>query len=188
MDQPLTKRRVLVGCREGALAAFGVDALALVVSKLPSDVRRDTVEAGGLAGDWLPWTHFVAWHEAVWETAAARSHAELDRWSQARIDYGFGVVHRALMRIATPRMLASRAHALWRGDHSHGDVVAEVAEKSCVVTLTGHPFVEHPVVRASLAEVTRHFLSRIGLRDVTKRYWLDESGPAASLVTRISWG
>ncbi len=183
-DEPVTRGTVWFAFREAAEHVWGEDGLRSILERLPEDARAaEGALVGGLG--WVPTRWLLAWLEGTFDGPAERDEAAYQAYLDCTLDLSFGRIRRALLKIATPPLLAQRAADLWRHDHSHGTIVIERLENRVLQgTLADHPFTETPLGRASITEVLRYLLSLARARNVRASHQLD---PAARLAIRFTW-
>ena len=184
MKEPLTRGTVWIAFREAAQDMWGDEGFRAIVERLPEDARAaEGTMVSSL--DWYPTRWLLAWLEAALEGPALGSTSVYHGYLARTVDLSFGRVRRALLKIATPPLLAQRAADLWRHDHSHGAIVIERLEDRVLSgTLSDHPFTETPLGRASITEVLRVLLSLARARNVRASHQLDSD---ARLAIRFTW-
>lgn len=170
---------------EAASIVWGPEALGTIAAQLPADVRRDTVEQPS-AATWMPERFVIAWSFAVWEGPAARDKEAFKRFLRCQVDLTFGRVRRALLSLASPAALLSRAGAIWSEDHTHGALDVEMHDggKSASLRLRDHPYTAIPQARAAIAEVLRYDIALTRAKNVTESHRLEGDGV---LLVRIAW-
>jgi hypothetical protein len=184
-DEPLIRRWVLRAYRSAAHALYDANELATIAANLPDDARAETYDPPILHAEWLPDRYVIAWSFAVWDGPAKRTRAGYVRFSQKWMDLGFGRLRRALLNLASPRLLIERAPTMWREDHSHGNLEYEFeGEKAAVLRLRDSPYCELPQSRAAMAECFRYSISLARAKDVSETHALESPGV---LRVRLSW-
>lgn len=180
----LARGTIFVGFREAAQHVYGPDGLASLAALLPEDVRRQTIENLVLSVGWYPERFVLAWYEALWmgpcRERRERFFAVLDRM----MDFGFGRVRRSLLALANPSTIVVKAPALWRYDHTHGDLTVEAGEGAARVCLRNHPYTDNPLACLAIAEIYRYCVALCRARDVTETHYRDNQG---ALVVRVRW-
>jgi hypothetical protein len=179
----LACRRFFAGLRAGAQTVWGTAGLDAIGRNLSEEARRATLDPLVIADAWLPTRFAMEWHEAAWRGPARMRAEEIERWTRARIDYGFGRVRRLMLSFVTPERFAGRAEELWRADHTAGEVQVKVTGKSAEARLRKHPFATNALTRLSQAEAVRYTLSLTNIGEVSKQFSLDGD----TLVVRLSW-
>jgi hypothetical protein len=185
LDEPCARRSLFVAFRRAAEKLWGEGGLAELGARLPEETRRAVADPLVLTEEWLPERHLVALHEVAWEGPCRRDVAELNRYLHAVMDGGFGTIQRFMLTLVTPAALFPRGRALWKHDHSHGDFHAELtADRAGTIRLRDHPYVEHALLRRSVAETFRYAGSLTRCQDIRETHHLDADG---SLVVKVSW-
>jgi hypothetical protein len=183
--EPCARRTLIVAHREAARKLWGPSGLDLLARGLPDDVRRATIDAVVITEEWLPERYVTSWHEAAWEGPCGRETQALFRFLHAVMDEGFGRVQRFMLSLITPAILFSRGEALWRHDHTHGELHCELnSERSGTIRLRNHPYTTSPFFRRSLAEIYRYAGSLARCRSIRASHTLDPDG---TLVVKIDW-
>ncbi|HEX8795776.1 MAG TPA: hypothetical protein VF765_32725 [Polyangiaceae bacterium] len=163
---------------------WGEAGLAALREHLPPDARRALCDEIVLPVAWYPETHFEACCNIVWRHLAREQNGRFFDFVHRSIDSGWTVVHRAVMRFATPQRLARRAPDLWRHDHSHGELLVDFRETSGTVRIKGYPYPRESIMHHGQMEALRHILSHARVRDVrAKRH--DEAG--TDFVATFEW-
>jgi hypothetical protein len=164
---PLVHRKSLVGFRAACEQMWGARGLDAIARGLHRDVRERTAGMRPLP-DWIPLDDLVAWHVAVWEGPAERNETVFMRHVRATVDQGFGRVKRFLLSVSTPRSLAPRVAALWRDEYSTGRLeVSRMEDRIVELSLSGHPYVELPLMQSVIAEVYRYVVSLTQVKEVS---------------------
>jgi hypothetical protein len=165
------------------IAIFGQDAVAEVAARLPSAVRKTTLERPIPA--WVPETHMIAFCGVVDEVLARGDQKRLEAWVARAIDDGFGVARRVLLTIATPPVIVRRASELWRDEFGAGRLVAYGTQPNeAMITLHDHPFTETPRMRVVVAEALRRTLELAGAEDAAAAY---DPESARTLAVSLCW-
>jgi hypothetical protein len=151
-------------------------AVARVRARLAPEVAHRLFEELVLPTTWLPESDLIGLCEAAWRGAFAEAQAPYLEYLGRGVDLGWGRVQRALVGFATPRMLAERAARLWRKEHSHGTLEAEVSGRRGVIVLRDHPFCETQFSRALIAEILRYILSLTRVGEVHEAHALEATG------------
>jgi len=157
--EPHARGSVLHGFRAAVVDLWGEEGLRDLADRLPADVRAATFDAIVLPFEWVPVAHTIAWHEALAAGPARGDDRELARAVGRAIDLGFGRFKSAFFSGVTPERLVERAPELWRWQHTHGQLSAHAETATGLVTLQGHPYVDHPVSRRVTAESFRHIVT-----------------------------
>jgi hypothetical protein len=187
---PHARGSVIHGFRAAALDLWGEPALAAVADRLPLGTRVRTLDRIVLPFEWVPIEDAIAWHDALWGGPIAADEATLARFVARSIELGFGRFKAAFFSGITPDRLFRRAQELWRYQHTHGDVDVAVDGRACTVTLSGHPYVEHPTSRRVTAESFRHLVALALAQHEESRgrpvraAW---GTSARSLVVQLTW-
>ena len=184
MTEPLTRGTVWLAFREGAARAWGEDGVREVERLVPPEDRPaegEPVEA--LA--WVPTRWLVAWNQAAHDGPSRGEERAFHRYVAHTVDLSFGRVRRALLKIATPHLLAQRAADLWRHDHTTGTVtIARVGDHEIHGVLSDHPFTSTPVARGAITEALRHLLSLARAERVRAVHQVEGPG---RLAIRFTW-
>jgi hypothetical protein len=181
--EALTKGTTLVSLRLAIIDLWGDSAWRDVVSRLPADAA-ETMTGGELTGvGWYPTRFAQACGRAAYEGPGGGREEELRRLTRRAIDLGFGRIRRALLRLATPELLATRGASLWRHDHSVGELTVELrAPHAAHLTLRDHPFVEPPLSQLVFAEAMRHVVSLSRVPNVRETHVREGDGLSVSLM------
>lgn len=132
---------------------------------------------------WTPVQHMIDWSLAVWEGPAGRERPLMVDYTRRQVALGFGRLRRALIAVASPRLLLTRAPELWDKDNRGGKVSVQLGEHEGVWTLVDHPYCEVPHARAAMAEVLRYCVELTRARDVTESHGLYRG----ALEVRVRW-
>jgi hypothetical protein len=188
--EPHARGSVIHGFRAALVDLWGDEALAALAARLPLDTRIATVDTLILPFEWVPLPHVIAWHDALWTGPCAADEHRLARLVARSIELGFGRFKSAFFTNVTPERLVSRAPELWRWQHTHGELTANVEGLTAVVTLRDHPYVEQPSSRRITAESYRYIVGMAGAREVRMAWGDRQAGPssrARELVVQLSW-
>lgn len=181
---PRARGTLLVGALTATREIWGESGLAALREHLRPEARGAVCDGIVLPVSWYPETYFESCCEIVWHHLAQERNAPFYDFVHRSVDSGWTIVHRALMRLATPRLLAGRAPALWRHDHTHGHFAVDFRETSGTVRITGYPYPRTSIVRHGQTEALRHILSHARAREVrAKRH--DEAG--TDFVATFEW-
>jgi hypothetical protein len=182
--EALTKGTILVSTRLAIVDLWGEAGWRDVAARLPEDARQTMTRGELTALGWYPTRFAQDCGRALLAGPGGGKETELRRFVRRSVDLGFGRIRRALLRLATPEMLASRAASLWRHNHSVGDVsIEEMRAGAMRIVLRGHPFVEPPLSNIAFAEGLRHIVSLSGASDVRETHTRKGSG----LVVSLTW-
>jgi hypothetical protein len=136
---------------------FGPPGLDAVRARLAQETRERTLDAIVLPVSWYPESHVIDWQSAIWLGPAQRDEAAFRTVVDKMLEHGFSRVHRAIMGLLTPATLLNRAVALWRHDHTDGEIrIEDRCEKSTNAILADHPYADDPVASMAITEVFRH--------------------------------
>lgn len=175
---------MLAGFREATLKLWGRGGLESVALLLPADVRKQTLESVVLDGAWFPETFVLAWYEALWSGPCLHRRDAFVAVLNRMMDVGFGRVRKSLLARARPSAIAIEAGALWRHDHTHGDLTIEAGEGAARVRLERHPYTDNPLSRLAIAEIYRYCVALCRVREVSEMHYREPSG---ALVVRVRW-
>jgi hypothetical protein len=182
-EGPLVERKSLIGFREACEQLWGRAGYERICEALPADVRERTAGLRPLV-KWIPVDDLIAWHRAVWNGPAAHDEKVMIQHTHATVDRGFGRVKKFFLNMATPRTLAPRVAALWRDEYSTGRLEATFVDDQAVqLKLSGHPFVDDPLMRFVISEVFRYVLSMTRVKRVSGSHAV----LASSLVVFLGW-
>jgi hypothetical protein len=181
---PLARGVVMGGLRQAAIDVWGDEGLKMIGAALPTAVRASTFEQFVIPLSWYPETHVTAWFEAAYEHPAARREKDFCTYLDRMMDYGFGRIRKALLRLASPGLVLSQAPRLWRHDHSHGHVEVVMHDAAAELSLRDHVYAADPISRIALAEIYRYGVSLTGVPRVTATHEVDRSG---ALVVSLRW-
>jgi len=150
-----SSRRTAMGFRGAVEEMFGDEGVREVRLHLPADADAAFFDARSVGEKWVAERHLLTFMDAVLNGPCGRNRIKFADWGRLQIVRGFGRVKAAMLRVVTPQILASRAAALWREEHTRGVLVASSVPGRAVVTLTDHGFVTHHLAPAVLTESLR---------------------------------
>lgn len=163
---------------------WGAAAVEAVASELAEDSRAAVFRQLS-PSEWIPERHLIALNLATWAGPARRKRADYARCIAVTMDLSFGVVRRALIQLASPKLLLESAPKLWREDHTHGELEVEsISAKGAVLRLREHPFVGLPQSRAAIAECLRYCVALTRARNVTEAHRLEGEDV---MLLRLAW-
>jgi hypothetical protein len=172
----------------GALGAierlWGDGGLAEVRRGLDDGARRSLLDDIVLPVAWYPEVHFESLCEIAWSTLACRDEVAFFAFVHASVDHLWSRVHRVLVGLTTPHVLARRAPAMWRHDHTHGTLEVELKEQEGTVRVRGYPYPRTSVMARGQAESFRHILGHARVKTVRASHELDEHG---TFVVSLAW-
>ena len=161
----------------GALAAvkelWGEDGYRSLREQLPPDARRQLCDDIVLPVGWYPEAHFERCCDIVWRRLAREDPDAYVSFIHRSVASGWSIVHRALLRLATPQRLARRAPERWRHDHTHGELTVELREGSGTIRIRGYPYPRDSVMHDGQAEAMRYILSHARVRDIVAKRHAD---------------
>ncbi len=159
--EPQSRGTILHSQKVSLEMQWGEAGLRSVLERLTPEVREATTGPSFTPLGWYPTRYVVAWIEAIHDGPARRDEAALRKGVDLAIDLSFGRIRRVFLRFATPVLLAERAAALWRREHTHGSLTMDndLAERRATVTLRCHPFTATFASRVVTAEIFRYVLS-----------------------------
>jgi hypothetical protein len=163
---PHGRGTIVSGALDAVRAIWGEPGFAELREHLPPSASRVLCEGIVLPMAWYPETYFESCCEVVWRRLARMEDASFFRFVHRSVDTGWTIFHRALMRLATPQRLARRAPDLWRHDHTHGEMLVDLRERSGTVHIRGNPYARDSIVRLGQAEALRYILSHARVRTV----------------------
>jgi hypothetical protein len=138
--------------REATRDLWGNLGVERVLARLDDDALAAFLPQA-TAQDWLPESTYMTWMHAVWDGPCAHDAAGFARWVDRVTDRGFGKARGMLMALASPWVILRRANALWRAEHTHGDLaIARVSGRAARFELARHPYVGDPVASAAVSE------------------------------------
>jgi len=183
-SEPTARARILVAIRAAVLDLWGDKGLLDIAARLPAETRRRSLEERMTPLAWVPERDIIAWYEALWSGPVEGREDAFLRFVRQMMDRGFGRTRRALLRIATPEALITRAPQLWRLEHSHGDISFVLARRGARLTLSDSLYATLPLLRLTTTEIYRYALSLSRAHDVTA---VTHGGEEGSLVIEMSW-
>jgi hypothetical protein len=175
---------ILLAFREAVLERYGSQGLADVAQRLPRDVRAATLDNLLLDVTWMPETHVLAWYDALWKGPCEGSSDNFCTLLDAMLNLGFGRVRRAFLKLASPETILARAPGLWRYDHSHGRLIAEVGSGVARVRLEDHIYTSTPLSCLAISEIYRYCASLTRVRHVSESHFRNGSG---TLTVTLRW-
>lgn len=173
-----------MGFRQAVLDLWGEPGLRAVSARLPQDVRFDTVDTMLMSMEWLPEAHVLAWYEALWSGPCQEKRAFFLQAIDRMMDFGFGKIRKAFLVLASPSIIFAKAPGLWRYDHSHGVLTADVEASSGRLRLEGHPYTSNPLSCLATAEIYRYCVTLCRANNVTESHYRDATG---ALIVRLRW-
>src|SRR5262249_20545178 len=128
----------------------------------------------------------IAFCRAAWEGPAAQNVGPYHTFLGRSAFHGFGRFQKIILGLASPHAIAARVPSLWRRDHPHGDLAAEVTRTGCTLRLRDHPYVETEFARERISQTFRQVMSltRIGQAEVRVHHGLDARG---ALLVHLHW-
>ena len=180
-QEPETRLYQLRAAAEATEHCFGREARQSVTASVSPELRS-ALESVATGMSWTPVRHVIDWSMAVWEGPANYDRAAMVEFTQRQVDMGFGRLRRALIALASPRLLLERAPELWEKDNRGGQVSIDVGDHRATWRLVDHPYCAVPQARATMAEVLRYVVELTRARDVTESHGL--SGGALEVIVR----
>ncbi len=182
--EPSARGRILIACRAAALEIWREKGVLDIAARLPADIRRRVLEQKLEPLSWIPEEDLVRWYEAVWNGPAEGRQDVFVDYAFRVSEHGIGRTRRLLLRVISPDVLVKRASALWRQEHTHGELSVEVKGTGATLTLRDSIYATDPLLRLVLVEVYRYALSRSRSGEVELK--LREGSPNAFVVD-IRW-
>ncbi|MGH7294026.1 MAG: hypothetical protein ACRELB_03790 [Polyangiaceae bacterium] len=184
VDVPCARGTLVAGALGAVERLWGDAGLAELRRGLDADARRSLFDDIVLPVAWYPEAHFESCCEVVWATLARRDQAAFFAFVHASVDHLWSRVHRLLISLTTPHVLARRAPAMWRHDHTHGTMDVELREQQGSVRVRGYPYARNGVMARGHTESFRHILGHARVKTVLASHELDDQG---TLVVALSW-
>jgi hypothetical protein len=182
-DIPLARGTALFGLKASAEEMWGPSVVGEIARRLPAEARR-AIEEIAMPSSWLPEDHILHWCRGVWEGPAQMDDFAFSAYLGRAAFHGWGRFRKALLGIATPDMLATRAPDLWRRDHTHGTVTTELITGGAITRLSGGPYVKTEFSRLVIAETFRHIFRMTRVKMVREKHALE---PPDTLVIHWAW-
>jgi hypothetical protein len=167
---------IVAGAVSAVSQLWGAGALSDVSERLDDASRLALCDRIVLPIAWYPEASLQAWCEAVWEGPAQRSEGEFMRFVRRSVDASWSWVHRTVLRLATPALLARRAPDMWRRGHTHGELSATLERARGTVRITGYPYARSAVMRRGHTESLRHILTLARFGDVRATHAVEPNG------------
>lgn len=183
-SEPTARARILVAIRAAALDLWGDKGLLDITARLPAETRRRSLDERMAPLAWVPERDVIAWYEALWSGPVEGREDVFLGFVRQMMNRGFGRTRRALLLIASPEALVTRAPQLWRIEHSHGDLSFVLARRGARLTLKNSLYATLPLLRLTTTEIYRYALSLSRARDVTA---VRQGGEEGSLVIEVGW-
>ena len=183
--EPMQLRLYVPALKRAAVLLWGDDGLNDIAATLPDDTREEFFRVVQ-TDDWIAARHVIAWslaaHRGPARLSVPKTHEYLDR----AFDFSFGVVRRAVLRMADPAVVTPRMPGIWKEEHTAGELQSAVdpGGKSATFRLSGTPYTGTPQTRSGLVENYRYAYSLTRAKDVTETHTLEKPG---TLVFRIRW-
>lgn len=184
LDEPCARGTIFIGFRKSATDLWGPKVLTQLRAKMPEDTAKAALDGVVVSTDMLPERHVMAWYSAAMEGPCGNDPAEFARFLDRMMDHGFGRVRKALLALATPALLARKCADLWRHDHTHGTLTADVHDNHLFFTLTDHTYLQSSLSRTAIAEIYRYACSLARAKNVTAASAMT---PDRALRVRIEW-
>lgn len=181
---PHARGTLIVGALTAVKDLWGERGTSELRDNLPVGARHAFCEEIVLPVAWYPEAYFEACCDIVWRRLAEKEDPSFFAFVRRSIDSGWSIVHRALMRLATPQRLARRAPDLWRHDHTHGELSVDFRETSGTVRIKGYPYPRESIMHHGQTEALRHILSHARVRNVRATHH-DEAG--SDFVATFDW-
>jgi hypothetical protein len=175
---------ILVAFREALLELYGPQGLAQVAQRLPREVRTVTIDDLLIGVSWMPESYVLAWYEALWSGPCAGSSERFCALLDCMLDRGFGRIRRAFLKLASPETILAKAPSLWRYDHTHGRLTAEVGVGVARVRLEEHVYTDTPLSCLAISEIYRYCASLTRVRQVSESHFRNGGG---TLVVTLRW-
>jgi hypothetical protein len=182
--QPCARGTLVAGAVASVGKLWGNQGLATLREHFAADARSALLDAIILPVSWYPETYFQACSDVVWTALARGDDAAFDAYIHGSIDHLWSRVHRVIMGLTTPQRLARRAPDMWRHDHTHGTLEAELRESDGTVRVIGYPYSRTGIMARGQAEALRYILSHARVKEVRVEHELDEQG---TFVARLRW-
>ena len=184
-DAPHVRGTIVGGAVAGVSLLWGDAGIRDVSERLDAAARGAICDRIVHPLAWYPEASFRAWCEAVWDGPARRDDRALTAFIHRSVDHGWGWVHRALLRLATPGLLARRAPSIWKHDHTHGQLTVALDDRRATVRIEGYPHPRSSIMRRGQAESLRYILTRSRFSDVRGSHTVDGDG---TYVLTLRWG
>ena len=91
---------------------------------------------------------------------------------------------RAVVRLASPRLMARRAPDIWHHDHTHGVMSVTLEEGRATLKVVDYPQRDSLIMRRGQAESLRYILTLARFGDVRASQGLDADG---AFVVTLRW-
>jgi hypothetical protein len=172
-DAPHARGTLFTGALAAVKDLWGEDGMGALREHLPADTSRELCDQIVLPVGWYPEAHFEQCCDVVWRRLAREDRDAYVTFIQRSVASGWGIVHRALLRLATPQRLARRAPELWRHDHTHGELSIELRESSGTIRIRGYPYPRDSIMHDGQAEALRYILSHARVHDIVAKRHAD---------------
>lgn len=182
-EVPQARGTLVAGALAAVRAMWEEEGIARLGGLLEPEVRHALLDAIVLPVGWYPEPYFESLCHAVWNGLAARDDALFQSFIHGSIDSVWGRVHRVLMGLATPGLLARRAPELWRHDHSHGELSVELRDRSGTIRIARYPYIRADLMAHAQAESLRYILSHARVREVRVSHVLQDD----VLSVKLDW-
>jgi serine/threonine-protein kinase len=183
--EPMQRRIFVNAAKRAAVLLWGEDGLNEIAQALDDDTREEFFRTMSVE-DQIACRHVINWCFAAWEGPAKQNKAKMSEYVDRIFDFGFGVIRRAVLRLADPAVLVPRLPGFWKEDYSSGELTSVVDPdgRSATIHVSDHPFTETPHGRASVAEGYRYAFSQTRAKEVTESHGLAKPGV---LMFRLRW-
>jgi hypothetical protein len=175
---------ILVAFREALVAAYGAEGLEMVAKRLPREVRAATIDDLLVGVAWLPESYVLSWYEALWSGPCEGRSERFCTLLDGMLDRGFGRIRRAFLKLASPETILAKAPSLWRYDHTHGRLSAEVGTGVARVRLEDHVYTSTSLSCLAISEIYRYCASLTRVRQVSESHFRNGGG---ALVVTLRW-
>ena len=184
VDLPCARGTLVAGALGSIARLWGNAGLATLREQLDPQARASLLDDIVLPVAWYPEAHFERCCQVVWSALAHEDDEAFVAFIHRSIDHLWSRVHRVLMGLTTPHILARRAPAMWRHDHTHGTLEAELREQEGTVRVRGYPYSRTSIMARGQAESLRYILSHARVKTVRASHELDEHG---TFVVTLAW-
>lgn len=174
----------LLAFRAAAVETWGEIGWSEACDLLDPDTRETLLGRPIRPIAWVPESAMITLADAVFVGPAAKSEVAYREFVRNQVNCGFGRVRRFFLHLAPPEVVLDRAPALWRHDHTHGELVVDVRGRSAQVRLVDHAHATNEVASMTAAEIFRYVLSLTRARDVTSTY---ERLAERTLAVHLEW-
>ena len=132
---PCVRGTAVFGLKAATEELWGDLGLRDVAYRLPRIPRRALMEEIVMPQAWIPESHLIDFCRCVWEGPAQQVESAYTGFLGRAAFHGFGRFQKIILSFTSPEAIAVRVPSLWRRDHTHGELEADVTRNGCVMSV-----------------------------------------------------